>query len=134
MNIPKYLEQVKSENIRFLVVGAFNTIFGFLIFVIVQYFLGSQITEVGSLVTSHVIASTLAFILHRRVTFRFQGSLITNYMRFQAVFVLPVGINLVILPIFVRAFEMDPYFSQGFISLVTVTLSYFGHKYFSFRK
>jgi hypothetical protein len=29
---------------------------------------------------------------------------------------------------------MDPYFSQGFISLVTVTLSYFGHKYFSFRK
>lgn len=122
------------EKLRFLVVGGFNTAMGFGIFSLLQFVAGDVLSEVGVLLVSHMIASTVAFILHRRVTFKVEGHLLKDYLRFQTVFIVPIGINLVVLPFLVRVMGVNVYLAQAVISVVTVTVSYFGHKYFSFRR
>ena len=122
------------EKLRFLVVGGFNTAMGFGIFSLLQFVAGDVLSEVGVLLVSHMIASTVAFILHRRVTFKVEGNLLKDYLRFQTVFIVPIGINLVVLPFLVRVMGVNVYLAQAVISVVTVTVSYFGHKYFSFRR
>jgi len=123
-----------SEKLRFLAVGGLNTGLGFGLFALLQFLIGEQIGEVLVLLLAHLGASTVAFVLHRRVTFRVSGNILADYLRFQTVFIIPIGINLVILPILTHVVGVNVYVAQALITGVTVTISYFGHKYFSFRR
>ncbi len=122
------------ESLRFLVVGAFNTLLGFGAFALIQFLIGAWIGEVLVLVLAHLSVSTIAFFLHRRITFRAHGNLLIDFVRFQSVYIIPVGINLVVLPLLVRVAGMNVYLAQGIITIFSVVVSYFGHKYFSFRR
>lgn len=123
-----------AEKLRFLAVGALNTGLGFGLFALLQFLIGEQIGEVFVLLLAHLGASSVAFVLHRRVTFRVSGSILKDYLRFQTVFVVPIGINLIVLPILTRVLGVNVYLAQALITVVSVTISYFGHKYFSFRR
>ena len=122
------------ESLRFLVVGAFNTLLGFGAFVLIQFLIGKWIGEVLVLLLAHLSASSIAFVTHRRITFRVSGNLLIDFVRFQSVYIVPIGINLVVLPLLVRVAGMNVYLAQGLITIATVVVSYFGHKYFSFRR
>jgi hypothetical protein len=122
------------ESLRFLAVGAFNTLLGFGAFALIQFLIGAWIGEVLVLVLAHLSVSTIAFFLHRRITFRAYGNLLIDFVRFQSVYIIPVGINLVVLPLLVRVAGMNVYLAQGIITIFSVIVSYFGHKYFSFRR
>lgn len=123
-----------AEQLRFLVVGSLNTALGFGLFVLMQFLLGHLIGEVAVLLIAHLLASTVAFALHRRITFRVTGNVVKDYARFQMVFIVPISINLVLLPILTRVAGVNVYLAQALITVVSVTVSYFGHKYFSFRR
>lgn len=123
-----------TEKLRFLAVGALNTGLGFGLFALLQFLIGEQIGEVFVLLLAHLGASSVAFVLHRRVTFRVSGSILKDYLRFQTVFIVPIGINLIVLPILTRVLGVNVYLAQALITVVSVTISYFGHKYFSFRR
>lgn len=123
-----------AEKLRFLAVGALNTGLGFGLFALLQFLIGEQIGEVFVLLLAHLGASSVAFVLHRRVTFRVSGSILKDYLRFQTVFIVPIGINLIVLPILTRVLGVNVYLAQALITVVSVTISYFGHKYFSFRR
>lgn len=127
-------KEALAETLRFLAVGGFNTFLGFGLFALLQFLVGDQIGEVLVLLLAHLGASTIAFILHRRVTFRVSGNILVDYLRFQTVFVIPIGINLVILPFLTRIVGINVYVAQALITVMTVLISYFGHKYFSFRR
>lgn len=122
------------EKLRFVVVGGFNTVLGFGAFALIQFLIGAWVGEVLVLVLAHISVSSIAFILHRRITFRVDGNVVIDFLRFQSVYIIPIGINLVILPLLVRLAGMNVYLAQGIITVVTVVVSYFGHKYFSFRR
>ena len=115
-------------------VGGFNTLLGFGAFVLIQFLVGAWIGEVLVLLLAHLSASSIAFVTHRRITFRVDGNLVIDFVRFQSVYLIPIGINIVVLPLLVRVGGMNVYLAQGLITVVTVFVSYFGHKYFSFRR
>jgi putative flippase GtrA len=123
-----------AEKLRFLAVGGFNTVLGFGLFSLLQYLVGEQIGEVFVLLLAHLGSSTVAFVLHRRVTFRVSGSVLKDYLRFQTVYIIPVGFNLVALPVLTRVIGVNVYVAQALITVVNVLISYIGHKYFSFRR
>jgi putative flippase GtrA len=127
-------KETLAETLRFLAVGGFNTFLGFGLFALLQFLVGGQIGEVLVLLLAHLGASTIAFVLHRRVTFRVSGNILVDYLRFQTVFIIPIGINLVILPVLTRVVGVNVYVAQALITVMTVLISYFGHKYFSFRR
>ena len=127
---------VADERVRFLVVGGINTVVGYVLFALLQITAGHVIGYIGSLYGSYVLAVTLAFVLHRRFTFRVEGTgnRLVDFLRFASVYVVSLAANTLALPLLVELAHLDPLVAQAISVVVTTVVSYFGHKYFSFRR
>lgn len=131
----------RDERFRFLIVGGFNTAFGFLVFILLDLTLGRTmdrgghelLASVATLLLSHVIASIVAFVLYRRFVFRVSGNVPIDFVRFQGVYAVPLAVNIVVLPLLV-SFGIPRILAQGSIIVVTTVFSYVGHRFFSFRR
>lgn len=125
-----------DERVRFLIVGGFNTLFGYALFVVFELVTGPQLGYFFSLYASFSIACLVAFVLHRYYTFRAHdsGNIFIDFVRFVSVYIVTLVLNSIALPLLVEAVGMSPLLAQGLIVLVTTLTSYFGHKYFSFRR
>jgi putative flippase GtrA len=135
------LRLIRDQRVAFLVVGAVNTGIGFLLFVAFSFTVGRAAEDawgawaasVVTLVCAHIIATCIAFVLHRTLVFRVRGHVWLDFLRFQAVYLVTFSINLVVLPLLVLL-GLDRILAQALITVVTVVISWFGHKYFSFRR
>lgn len=132
---------VHDQRVAFLVVGVINTIVGFGIFVACSVSIGQLVDHqhgrvAGSLVTlgiSHVLSVLFAFVMHRRFVFRVRGQVLKDLARFESVYLTALGINAVALPVLVElGLQRIP--AQAIILAASTVLSYFGHRYFSFRR
>jgi len=123
-----------AEKIRFFIVGGFNTIIGLGAFAVFQFLSNGALHEVVVLLLAHLVASSIAFVLHRRVVFRVSGQIVVDYVRFQSIYVIPLSINAIVLPLLVRVGGVNVYLAQLLFTVVSVCISYIGHKYFSFRR
>jgi putative flippase GtrA len=127
---------LSSERARFLIVGAINTGVGYGFFVLIQFLVGRYTSYFVSLYGSYLLATVVAFTLHRRFTFRVSGSgnLFVDFFRFQAISLIALLVNSLILPILVTLLGWEPILAQAVIVIVTTLISYFGHKFISFRR
>ncbi|MCT8389937.1 GtrA family protein [Leuconostoc holzapfelii] len=133
------LENIKKiimdEKFRFLMVGGFNTFFGFLIFSGLT--LSLKTVPHGymiGLIVSQITSNFVAFYLHRKVTFRVKGQFVKDLVRFTMINAVSYAINLVALPLLVNVGHIDPISGQFLILIVTTIISFVGHKFFSFRR
>ena len=78
----------------------------------------------------------MAFTLHRHYTFKVNGTgnVFIDFVRFLSVYVVALLLNSIALPVFVELLGLPPWLAQAIIVVVTTLVSYFGHKYFSFRR
>ncbi|BBX73800.1 GtrA family protein [Mycobacterium shinjukuense] len=132
---------IHDQRVAFLVVGGINTVIGFAIFIACSETIGQAIdhrygTVAGSLVTviiTHVLAVLSAFVMHRRFVFHVRGHVLRDLVRFWSVYLTAGAINIVALPVLVElGLHRIP--AQVIIVACTTLLSYFGHRYFSFRR
>jgi putative flippase GtrA len=114
-------------------VGAINTVVGFLIFAGFLVLLGKQ-RYLVALVCSHVVAVLIAFVLYRFVVFRVRGHVLADLWRFETVYLSALAVNLVVLPVLVELAHLPVLLAQALIVLVTSLMSYLGHKHYSFRR
>ncbi|TFD71232.1 GtrA family protein [Cryobacterium gelidum] len=127
---------LNDERVRFILIGGLNTSIGYLIFVILELSFGSRLGYFFSLYGSFLLSSVSAFLLHRRVTFRVSGSerILLDFLRFLSVYTFALVINSIALPLLVEVGAVPPLLAQALIVAATTLVSYFGHKFFSFRR
>ena len=126
---------ISDEKFRFLLVGGFNTFFGFFIFTGLTLTL--QAVPHGymvALVISQIVSNFVAFYLHRKVTFRLKGQVVKDFIRFTMINIVSYVINLIVLPLLVTLAHLNPIVAQFLILIVTTVISFVGHKFFSFRR
>jgi putative flippase GtrA len=125
-----------DERVRFLIIGGFNTVIGYALFAALQITVGHVIGYLGSLYVSYLLGVALAFVMHRRFTFQKHGTgnVVVDFLRFASVYVVSLAINTVVLPLLVEVAGLDPLIAQAITVVITTLVSYFGHKYFSFRR
>jgi putative flippase GtrA len=125
-----------DERVRFLIVGGINTVLGYGLFVVFYVSLGESIGYLGSLYASYAVAIIAAFLLHRRFTFRVNGtgSAVVDFLRFAGVHAVSLVINTVALPLLVEHAGLHALVAQALIVVVTTLISYFGHKLISFHR
>lgn len=131
------LRLVKDRRVAFLIVGAVNTVVGFLWFAFFEITVGRWLGEYGYMVTlllAHIAAVLCAFVLYRRFVFRVRGHVWLDLARFESVYLVSLGINAVLLPLLVEFAHLQPIVAQALIVFVTTIVSYFGHSRFSFRR
>lgn len=119
------------QGIRFLFVGGLNTVVGYgvyalLLFCNVNYLVANTI--------STIIGIAHSYLWNRFFTFKSKDKALGEITKFVSVYFASYLIGMLTLYIFKSKLNISPYIA-GLINLVITTLiSYFGHKYISFRK
>ncbi len=131
--IPRRLQRYR-EQILYLAVGGWNTLFGYLVFVVLYALFGSVVNYAVVIVISYVIAIANAYIGYRYVVFRSHGGVLHELPRFSLVYLVTMVVNLVFFPLAVDALPISAYAVQAIFTIGVVIASYLGHKHFSFRR
>lgn len=121
------------QPLRFLAVGAFNTVSGYLIFALLYYLFSPLVHYLAILAVCTVINITIAFVLHKTIVFRTRGNYLREYLRFYVVYAVPTVTGAALLTFAIEVLRMNVYAAQAVITLAMTVVSYFGHKHFSFR-
>lgn len=130
-----------QKKIRFVLVGLWNTIFSYLIFIALDYlfnifFSPRYVAYMSAAVLAGILAILNAYIFHKFITFRspIRGiAIIPEFLRFFSTYLFSIFLGLVILPVFVELFHYDPKISAALTIPITTIISYIGHSRFSFK-
>lgn len=121
------------SKVAYLLVGGWNTLFGYGSFALLYMFFSGRLHPVVILTISYVLSITNAFIGYKMFVFRTKGNILLEYLRFYVVYGVSFAINLILLPVFMNLILLDAYASQALIMILTVIGSYIFHKRFTFR-
>ena len=127
---------------RFILVGIWNTIFGYLAFVgldiLFTFLLPKRyMAYMAAALLGNILAILNAFIFHKCITFKSQvrgKAVIVEFTRFFSTYLFTMILGLILLPFFVEVLGIDPKISGALLIPITVIISYFGHSRFSFKR
>ena len=120
-----------NQKVRFLLVGGYNTVFSYLLYVLLYYFgLGAQL----SLFLSFVISSLNSYLTQKFYVFNTRGDYIKEYIKCLSTWVGSYFLNSFLLFVFMRFLGLNAYIAE-FVALVLLTIySFVALKYFAFKK
>ena len=122
-----------QERILYLVVGGWNTLFGYLEWALLEYLLHDYLHYLVILIVSWPLAVLNAYVCYRHFVFRSKGPVWRELPRFSLVYFVTLCLGLLALPALLRTLPFNIYVIQAGYTAVVVVLSYISHKYFSFR-
>ena len=123
-----------EQGVRYLLVGIWNTIFGYGFFAILEITLGHVVPYMLVLVVAQVVSTVMAYVLYRYLVFKVRGHFWRDLVRFSLVYAAAFAVNLVLLPVMVSGLGWNVLLSQALIVGGTVIASFFAHRNFSFRR
>ncbi len=141
---PLFRRYMSLQFFRYGAIGSLNLLFDWsLYFIIYNLLLQHRMIDLGRLtLSSHVGALVIkfpivlfsGFLLQKYVTFSHSNlNVSTQFLRYSIVFFGNLLISYIGLKILVDGFSFWPTPSIMIISIVTITVSYFSQKYFSFK-
>ena len=122
-----------KKKILYVIVGAWNTLFGYGVFVLLQYYLSNQLNYILILVISYILSITNAFIGYKVFVFKTKGNILKEYLKFYLIYGGVFVFNILTLPFFVEVLLLDIYVAQAVVTFITIFGSYLLHKRFSFK-
>ena len=122
----------RREQLLYLGVGGWNTVFGYAIWAVLQFLLGDHLHYLVVVLISWPIAVLNAYVGYRYIVFHSRGPIWRELPRFSMVYVATLIANLILLPIALWVLPFNIYFVQGLLLGIVVVSSYLAHKYYSF--
>jgi len=122
----------RREQLLYLVIGVWNTVFGYGVWALMQYLLGDYLPYLVVVVLAWPIAVLNAYLCYRYIVFRSRGSVLAELPRFSLVYLVTLVANLALLPVALRVLPFNIFVIQALFTVVVVVCSYLAHKYFSF--
>ncbi|MGC1784914.1 MAG: GtrA family protein [Acidobacteriaceae bacterium] len=131
-----------GEFLRYLLVGGWNTLFGYCVYALFTALLMPRIRfgYVYAAVFSNLLAISVAYLGYKFFVFRTRGNYLVEWSRCVLVYGSAMLPGLVLLPLLVEGlhygFHLErsaPYIAGALTMGLSVIYSFFGHKHFSFR-
>lgn len=125
---------VAHRELRFLIAGVWNTVFGYLAFLgcdAVVRGLGGH--YVLALFPAQIIGIAQAYVVHRTFVFPDSEAGLAAFLRYNLVYWPTFAVNLVALPVVVERTHLDPRLVQGVFVIASAAFSFVAHKLYSFR-
>lgn len=120
------------QKLRYLLVGGFNTVLGYLLFVFMVLILGW--TYKAALVTGYIISTNISIFTMRYYVFRSSGNLKREYAKAWSVYFFAMLINYAAMYVMVDVCAVSELAAQGVYTIFITVLTYILHKSFSFSK
>jgi putative flippase GtrA len=127
---------------RYLLVGAWNTLFGYGSFAFFTAFLSPMIPHsyIAASIISSLLNISVSFFGYKWFVFKTKGNYLREWLRCVAVYSGGILFGVLTLPILValirhntRFFAQAPYIAGAILTAFMVVYSFIGHKNFSFR-
>jgi putative flippase GtrA len=125
---------LNNEKIRYLLVGGYNTAFGYILFVLLLILFKNRAHYLILLIISHVVSVVNAFLAYKFFVFKTREPWLPEFFKFNMVYLGVLLINLIALPIMVNFLSIRPIIGQTWFVVITVVVSYLGHTNYSFSK
>lgn len=123
-----------SEKIRYLLVGSWNALFGYLAGVGLFLMLKNHLHILLIAVIGNIIAITMSFLTYKVLVFKTRGRWIREYLKAYLVYGFNALLSIALLWVFVDQLSLNIWFSQAGIIIFTVIFSYLLHKRFTFKQ
>ena len=130
----KHIYAKRRKEINYLMVGGWNTLFGYLAFVGLYYLLADKWNYIAILVLLNVITITVAYAGYKFFVFKTKGNYLREYLRFYVVYGTGFVVNVALFPVLTYWLEINAYISQMIITGLVIVMSFFAHNNFSFKK
>src|SRR3989338_5358541 len=127
----KKLYRQHQEKINYLLVGGWNTVFGYLAFAALYFLFRQNLHYMVLFIISNILSITNAYIGYKVFVFKTKGNYLKEYMRFYVVYGAAMALNFVLLPLAVELLRISPVIAQGGLVFVNVIFSYAGHQRYS---
>ena len=123
-----------EKKIRYLFVGAWNTLFRYVCFVFL-YHAGDWMRRhyLVALLISQFFGIANAYLGYKHFVFKTKGGYMREYFRFSGVYWIIFIFNFFALPFLVHKTSLGPVMAQAVLLPITVVLSYVVHNRFSFK-
>lgn len=146
----KRMWELHGEKVRYLAVGVWNTIFSYLLFLLLLETLGPTIRTLESSQFAlvqwvgqqyYLVVGWIGWIVGvpqstltmKYLVFRSKGNVLREVGKAFFIYLPSQGIGTVVLWFSVRVLHMSPPIGALATILITTVFSYIGHKYFTFR-
>ncbi len=127
------LRIVKRQELAFAIVGGFNTLLGMALAVFWLGVLGDGRPGLA-VVSAYAVSTLVAFVLHRTLVFRVRGRLLRDFVAFCGVNVGGLVLNVVLVELAVTGLGFPAAPASVIVMGLVAVLSFFGHRYISFRR
>jgi putative flippase GtrA len=121
------------HEVRFLIAGGYNTVFGYLVFTVLIELFGRQMNYLAIGCLAHGISVINAFLVHRRYVFGAAGRWPSSFLRFNISQLASFTFGIAALYLLVSGAGLSPVVAQAMVIGASVMISYLLHRYFSFR-
>lgn len=123
-----------NEKLRFLVVGGWNTLVGYLVFVFFHLTIEARWGVAITLVASYCVALPHSFLTQRLAVFRSRHPWLPEFGRFVLSNSVIFLTNLLLLPIASALTGANSAVLQGVFLVLSTVASYLAHRHFTFSR
>lgn len=123
----------RREEIRYLIVGGFNTLVGLGLYAGFHALLGRQLGYLLVLIPAYAVGIVVSFITQRYLVFGASGQVLRQFARFTSVQLSGLGLNALVLALIHETTSIPAVPSQAISLFFVAVATYFSHKFFSFR-
>lgn len=131
--LSEVIKTLENPKFRYLLAGSWNTGFGYLCGVSMYYLFGDWMGVLIVAILSNILAISMSFFTYKLFVFRTKGNWVKEYLRAYLVYGLSAIVGILLLMIFVKLLDIEFWLAQALVILVTVIISYIGHKRFTFK-
>jgi putative flippase GtrA len=130
----RYAWHHHRERILYLVVGGWNTLFQYSVFVACWFLLSKRMPAAVILLIAYLIASVNGFLGFRYIVFKPVRHPVIEFARYQVIYVPILILNMIGLPLLLKHTALNAYTIQALFVVFAVVAAYVGNKYFTFRR
>lgn len=127
------LKKLNINHVKYIISGLWNTIFSYLIFVILYKYSGIDNIFLV-LCLSQVIGITNAYLVYKIFVFKTKKNIVKEYLKFYVVYGATLVFNFIFIFILVDILNFSPILSQAIIAFFVALLGFIGHNFFTFQK
>lgn len=125
---------LQNKKMRYLIAGAWNTLFGYGLMVVLFKCLSSYLHLVVIALISSFFSITVSFLSYKIFVFRTVGNWFTEWLRSFVVYGGATVFSIALLWLFIDGLDLNIYLAQGASTVLVVFASYIGHQKFTFKK
>lgn len=126
-------EALRAEQVRYVVIGGWNTAFGLATFTVLFRIFGGRVGYGWILLAAQVIATVQAHFAQRRLVWRSRGAYVPELARFSVVYAVSYFVNLAALVFLVEVVGWPVLPSQFAVTLLIVVMTFLINRGWTFR-